>query len=58
MIESKTQKGKADPKAKLDQKTMDQLAQENELTRLCPICDNLKDWFAEKPSGEKPQKAR
>jgi hypothetical protein len=34
------------------------LTQENELTRICPICDNLKDWFEEKSPGDKPKKAR
>jgi hypothetical protein len=54
----KTPKRKTLPPKNLSQKQIDQLAQENVLTRLCPICDNLKDWFEEKPSGDKPQKAR
>jgi hypothetical protein len=56
MLKIKIQKSKTDLKTKFNQKTIDQMAQENELTRLCPICDNLKDWFEGNPSGEKPQK--
>jgi hypothetical protein len=58
MIKINTKKRKTPPPTTLTQKQIDQLAQENVLTRLCPICDNLKDWFKAKSSDAKPQKPR
>ncbi|HTA75739.1 MAG TPA: hypothetical protein VK791_01130 [bacterium] len=35
------------PAAPAFQKQIDQIAEENKLNRLCPICDNLQEWVEE-----------
>lgn len=40
-------KQKNSPVAPAFQKQIDQIAEENKLNRLCPICDNLQEWVEE-----------
>jgi hypothetical protein len=51
MMQLKNQK----PKIKPDQKIIEKIAEENKIERLCPLCDNLKDWFEKNPLDTKPK---